>query len=138
MAQRARPQLPRAEQLPTDAYERAARKRATSGNGDPDDVLDREDARRSEPDPASHELIERHLDDLAGLDTDDRVEDDACLAGRDIDQVCRLELRAAPDLQELAQLWLEARQEVRRGEDRRAVVAAVGAAADQQPDGWRG
>jgi hypothetical protein len=123
-----------AEPLAADTQEATGWQAAPNRARDPQDLIDRQRVGRTRRDRRpKRELLEGQVDERTGLDADDLVEDESGPVRGDVDDVEGVELAAAADLQQPAGGRLEARQDVGRGAQRRAVVAAIRVSADEQP-----
>src|SRR5579862_3103583 len=127
------------EPVAAEPDESAIRERASERLGDPQHLVDRQCVRgpRADAPGMRRELGQRQRHDLARLDPHDRVEDQAGRPPRDVDEVGDVELLAAADLEALADVLVQGREDTGDGGERGAIVATVGGATDEESDGWR-
>ena len=106
------------------------------------DLADGQDVRRPRDRPgpgvARRDVGQGDGHDGARARADGRVDDDAGAVVGQLEQVLELELLARPDLEVGQQVRRQPGQQTGHRGERRAVVTAVGVAADEQPDGTRG
>ena len=136
-----RPEAERAPADPDEGCRRAGGSRMIVG--DRHELADRQDVRRARDRarprrrvPGASASGDGH--DRARAQPDDRVDDDAGAAVGQLEQVLELELLAAADLEDGQQVRRQPGQQPGDRGQRRAVVAAIGVAADEQADGPRG